>query len=45
MIKRLLKIPLYVLWLLLGFTVVIPVLYWVVTGEDYSDIQDLISNF
>jgi hypothetical protein len=39
MIKRLLKLPLYMLWLILAMTIIIPIGYWVVTGEDFLDFK------
>ena len=33
---RLLKLPIYILFFLTICTVIIPLLYWVLTGEDYA---------
>jgi hypothetical protein len=38
MFKRLfIKLPLYVLFFASLFTIVIPLVYWLITGEDFTD--------
>ena len=44
MFKKLVKIPLYFLWLITVMTVIIPIAYWVITGNDYSDLFDYIDD-
>ena len=40
-IKRLfLVMPLMVLFIALSITVIIPILYWVLTGEDWIELKD-----
>ena len=42
-LKRLfINLPLYILFFVSIFTVIIPVGYWIITGEDYTDFFDRI---
>ena len=40
LIRLFLIFPLYLIWVCIGFTLIIPFLYWVFTGCDYIDIPD-----
>lgn len=42
--KILLKIILRLLYVVFGFTLIIPVLIWIFTGYDYIDVNDLIDD-
>jgi hypothetical protein len=45
MLKRLfIKLPLYILFLISILTIIIPLGYWLITGEDYTNIIDKIEN-
>lgn len=44
-LKRLfIKLPLYILFGILYFTVVVPILYWVITGEGYFSLDEYIED-
>ena len=46
MLKRLfVKLPLYIITIIFGATLIIPTLYWVVTGKDYGYLFDYIDSF
>lgn len=44
LIRIFLIIPLMILFIAVSFTVIVPLLYWVITGEDWIDIKDSILN-
>lgn len=37
-IIRIFKIPVYIIFIISVITVAIPILYWIVTGEDYVEL-------
>lgn len=44
-LKRLfIKLPLYVIYFVSLLTIVIPVFYWIITGESFTDLVDEIDN-
>jgi hypothetical protein len=45
-LKRLfIKLPLYIIFFITIFTIFIPLLYWVITGDDYTEIlQDYLDD-
>lgn len=45
MIKRLfIKLPLYVVWFILLITGIVPILYWVIYGRDFTEFMENITD-
>jgi hypothetical protein len=42
-LKRLfIKLPLFILWAIFLCTIIVPIIYWILTGKDYANLSSYI---